>query len=57
MKISANVLQVVGFVIGATRRFAFVPGLDIHWPNNGDPPVNRPKCGFTGDDPACQSTG
>eukprot|EP00105_Crassostrea_gigas_P031706 XP_011454479.2 PREDICTED: atrial natriuretic peptide receptor 1-like [Crassostrea gigas] len=25
----------------------------IHWPGNKGPPKNRPRCGFTGDDPIC----
>ncbi|KAK3094983.1 hypothetical protein FSP39_008731 [Pinctada imbricata] len=49
--------NVVGFYHGSNGVFEWHEVHRIHWPNNAGPPVNMPKCGYTGDAPECQNYG
>ena len=40
--------QVVAQYLGYTQAFNVFYNL-IHWPNGGTPPVNMPRCGFSGE--------
>ncbi|XP_060064288.1 atrial natriuretic peptide receptor 1-like [Ylistrum balloti] len=46
---------VVGNYFGELKQFKFVDGVSIYWPQGKGPPANKPRCGFTGDAPQCQS--
>ncbi|KAL5019919.1 hypothetical protein ScPMuIL_002811 [Solemya velum] len=50
-----NTFKVLAHFIGEYGVFRTVPGVDIHWPNNHGPPVNRPRCGFRGESLECQT--
>nr|XP_022325510.1 atrial natriuretic peptide receptor 1-like [Crassostrea virginica] len=46
-------LHTVGVYFGATAELIMKSNRSIQWPGNKGPPRNRPRCGFTGDDPIC----
>ncbi|RWS28371.1 atrial natriuretic peptide receptor 1-like protein, partial [Leptotrombidium deliense] len=48
-------MTVVATYKGLIDSLRFIPGTAIHWPSPGNkPPLDVPKCGFTGDAPHCQ---
>ncbi|KAL5019557.1 hypothetical protein ScPMuIL_002449 [Solemya velum] len=49
------VFQEVGYYLGSEKQFKLVSDVSIHWPNNHGPPKNKPRCGFAGNAPECQS--
>ncbi|XP_061165072.1 atrial natriuretic peptide receptor 1-like [Saccostrea echinata] len=46
-------LWTVGVYSGADAILRMESDRSIKWPMDKGPPVNRPRCGFTGDDPIC----
>ncbi|XP_021340544.1 atrial natriuretic peptide receptor 1-like [Mizuhopecten yessoensis] len=55
MDTSTGDFKVVGNYFGELKKFKFVDGVSIYWPQGRGPPVNKPRCGFTGDAPECQT--
>ncbi|XP_069121985.1 atrial natriuretic peptide receptor 1-like [Argopecten irradians] len=55
MDTSTGEFEVVGNYFGELQQFKFVDGISIYWYQGKGPPVNEPRCGFTGDAPECQT--
>ncbi|XP_033760364.1 LOW QUALITY PROTEIN: atrial natriuretic peptide receptor 1-like [Pecten maximus] len=55
MDTSTGDFKVVGNYFGELKQFKFVDGMSIYWYQGKGPPVNKPRCGFTGDAPECQT--
>ncbi|CAC5420570.1 ANPRA [Mytilus coruscus] len=43
--------KVVANYFGLDGKLVFNDSIEIHWPNNRGPPLNRPYCGYDGNDP------
>ncbi|KAG9468776.1 hypothetical protein GDO78_021977 [Eleutherodactylus coqui] len=56
MSSSSGDFQIVATYNGTLRTIVKVPGLEIHWPGNGVPPLDVPPCGFDNNNPACKKT-
>ncbi|XP_066464942.1 atrial natriuretic peptide receptor 1 [Eleutherodactylus coqui] len=56
MSSSSGDYQIVATYNGTLRTIVKVPGLEIHWPGNGVPPLDVPPCGFDNNNPACKKT-
>ncbi|VDI52226.1 Hypothetical predicted protein, partial [Mytilus galloprovincialis] len=48
--------KVVANYLGLDGKLVFNASIGIHWPKNRGPPLNRPLCGYTGNDPRCETT-
>ncbi|XP_071165656.1 atrial natriuretic peptide receptor 1-like isoform X2 [Mytilus edulis] len=48
--------KVVANYFGLDGKLVFNDSIEIHWPNNRGPPLNRPLCGYDGNDSKCKKS-
>ena len=52
-----GMMQPVMTYYGRRRKVEPLEGMVVHWPNNGDPPLDVPYCGYMGDALHCIKQG